>query len=150
VQVEGPAQHNRNVRSRLWLPTVAVLTLSGCVQITNEKALVGSYEWNTPVGKLSLDVQADHTYRELVEWNTGKSDRAEGRWFLKDVLKDMRIVFDDMICPESALRAYEDGFLKSTHPATAKVQCAFSPERHYLGPVLLVADPDNDAGFRHK
>ena len=126
--------------------TAVLLVLIGCVSVSREADLVGEYLWVTPMAKLVLKVNENHSYSEGVFWTNGKSEQVEGAW----ALKDERIVFEGMIIPSGALPTFPSTLPRSALPrsTTARLRCAFSPERHYGGPVMLVADPDSDLGFK--
>jgi len=127
---------------------VAIISvLVGCVGVSRDADLVGDYLWETRMARLVLRVNADHSYSESVEWKSGDIERVQGIW----ALKDERIVFEGMVVPSGALPTFPSSSPDSpivVRRSPGPRRCEFSPERHFGGPVMLVADPDSDLGFR--
>jgi hypothetical protein len=134
------------MKVRLITTIILVLVLDGCTTVSNEADLVGDYLWPTPIAKLELTVNHDHSYQERIEWTNGKVEQVDGVW----TLRDERVVFEGMIIPHGALSTFPNA-PPSTPSASPRIRsAAFSPERHYFGRVMLIADPDNDVGFRRR
>jgi hypothetical protein len=59
---------------------ISIVCLCGCYAISSENDIYGHYELTSRAAKIRLDVNADHSYSETVEFISGPEQRNSGKW----------------------------------------------------------------------
>jgi hypothetical protein len=132
----------------MWNITLGVLMLClcGCYAIDSEKKVHGQYLLVSGDVKILLDVAADHTYSETVEFTRAPEQRISGTWHWTEG----KVCLNAFLVPQMLMRGLLQSVPPEQRPKAVGLsyqldQCA-GAEREY-GKTILEINPDSSENF---
>jgi len=123
-----------------------MLCLCGCYGINSEKKVYGRYELASSGVKILLDVVADHTYSETVEFTRAAEQRTSGAWHSTED----KVCFDAFLVPQMLRRGLLQSLPPQRQPKTVGPsyqvdQCVGAGIEY--GKTILEINPDSSENF---
>jgi hypothetical protein len=125
---------------------VVATSLASCVPARSRSEVIGLYELQRKMQKITLDIFPNETFTETITFAPGKVQVLSGKWSWEKV----RIGFDGLWIPKSFAPEYvrqADSEAKGSQPKYTEVgNWSLSTERHW-GAMTIPVFPDEEIGF---